>query len=158
MDKHIRDADEDIGGDGTCFRPDLLPNIYALRLEGDCMHPTIQDGQLAVLSPLAPIEPGDFVGVFFKDRLHDFRNCNVIIKRLVMAPWQGYQFGIPIKGEVTPLMIIEQLNPIKRYRVDCCDVLAVHKVLGTYEPGRQDMFRLSEADARLIYDDQQAVA
>ncbi len=144
-------ANDGIEDDGACFRPDLMPKIYALKLEGDCMVPHFRAGHFAVLSPLVPYTPGDFVCLFFKHRLPENHNSNILLKRLVLAPWPGYQFGGTMRGDVTPIVIAEQLNPKLQFRIDCNDLLAVHKVIGSYEPGQQQTVNISDADARLVY-------
>ena len=114
--------------------PDDVPEIYASVCRGDCLSPMFEDGACLVFSKTTAPEPGDFVGFWLHpDAVHD-DELPRRVKRLVSGLPEGSGFTLPYHvrpgDEVEPLIILEQLNPPKRYFVKASHVLAIHKVIG----------------------------
>jgi len=137
---------------GAIFHPETLPSIYALELTGDCLDPVVKDGWLGAFSPVVTFEPDDFVAIFFKHRFPEFRGTNVLLKRLVLGPPDGFDFtASPMKGEALPVIVAEQLNPAKQFFFRCRDILAVHKCVGWYERGQKPALTLTDTEHRMIF-------
>ncbi len=142
---------------GAIFHPETLPKVYALELNGDWLDPVVKHGQLGVYSPLLSYEPGDFVAIFFNRRYAEFEGTNVLMKRLVIPPPPGLDFsGPPITGDVSPVIVAEQLNPRKQYFYKCKDILAIHRCVGWCDRGNMKSIRLTDADYQAIYGQQAA--
>jgi hypothetical protein len=75
-----------------------------------------------------PYEPDDFVVLRWKDgRLPS-------IKRLRMAAPPGWERWHP-ESEVVPFVVVEQLNPPKRYGATTDKLSAIHRVVGSFKAG-----------------------
>ena len=91
---------------------------YIMGTDGTCMMPEIEDGELVLMAPDAPIRPGDIVGLHFRDRRQP------LIKRLVIPVSDGATtlYGLPA-------VLVEQLNPPRRYLFSFgAEVVAIHRV------------------------------
>ncbi len=121
------------------IHPNEMPDTYAITGVGHCMAPLIADGTILVLSKTAHPEPGDIVGVIFTREAAGSWGLPGLVKRLA--------FHLPPASG--GLVVVEQINPARRYLIPSTDVLAVHKAIGTAEsdgPGRAK-FRPSNVEA-----------
>lgn len=100
---------------------------YVITVTGDCLSPEVNDGDYAVASPNAPVTPGKLVILYPNDG--DAR-----IKRAVMMP-PASMMKVHPDCEFMPLVIVEQLNPPRRYTVPVDKLEAVHGVLGVIPRG-----------------------
>ena len=115
--------------------PDDMPDVYASICKGVCLEPFYRDGACLVFSKSEQIEPGDFVGVLLHPAIVEADGLPRRVKRLVSAGWHGITF--PFKphpqDEVEPVVILEQLNPPRIFRIRASHILAMHKVIGEAE-------------------------
>jgi hypothetical protein len=127
------------------IHPDDMPDQYALKAVGDCMTPVIPDGSLIVCDKRVEPEPDDIVSLIFTQEVAERRRLPGLVKKLAMAlpPWN-------MTGDATGLVVVDQLNPPRRYCIPTADLLAVHKVIGTAESSGDGMatFRPSQAAPR----------
>ncbi len=116
-------------------------DLYATGLDGDCMEPHFKRGDRNLISPSAEPGPGNFV-VFWPKK----EGQQPQLKRLVIPP---LRWNVPAGGEVMPVVVIEQINPPKRYVVAVDRIRAAHKVIASIstasEPGWRD-------DGTYLYD------
>jgi len=104
-------------------------DAYVMRLDGDCLEPKVHDGDCALIAPGMPIRRGDFVVLWPKNPVQ-----RPAIKRLVMAPMEGWEkFNESWEG--LPLVIVEQLNPPRQYRIGVDKLSAIQRVVTTFRPG-----------------------
>ena len=127
------------------IHPDDMPNQYALKGVGDCMVPVLQDGELMVCDKRREPVPGDTVALIFTREVARKWGVSGLVKKLAMAlpPWD-------LAGDACGLIVVDQLNPPRRYVIPTTDVLAVHMVIGIAESagdGRAT-FRPSQAEPR----------
>ena len=124
------------------IHPDVMPDQYALKGVGVCMVPLLADGALMVCDKRRKPVPGDIVSLIFTREAARKWGVPGLVKKLAMAlpPWN-------LTGDACGLVVVDQLNPPRRYCIPTSDLLAVHKVVGTAEhdgEGRAK-FRPSEA-------------
>ena len=116
------------------IHPDDMPDQYALKGVGQCMAPLIADQTLLVFDKRQEPRPGDIVGLVFTREAAQRWGLPDLLKRLALAlPPSDPPPGS--KG----LVVVDQLNPPRRYCIPTTDILAVHKAIGTAEsdgPGR----------------------
>ncbi len=98
--------------------------VYACMLRGTCMAPTINDGDMALVSPIEPPQPGDFV------LLAPARGGTPWLKRLVMAPLIPVGTRLHPSSDVSPVVIAEMLNPHKQFMISTDRLVAMHRVVG----------------------------
>lgn len=117
----------------TEIDPADYPEVYASTLAGTCLEPEFHDGDCLVFSKTEACQAGDFVGVWLHPDIAARETSPRCIKRLWMGLPPGFTF--PFRpaptNEVMPLVMLEQLNPPRRYRIPATDIVAVHKVIGT---------------------------
>lgn len=132
--------------DGPPFiHPDDMPDQYALKGVGDCMAPLLEDGALFVCDKQREPAPGDIVSLIFAKEAARRWGVPGLVNKLAMAlpPWN-------LTGDAIGLVIVDQLNPPRRYCIPTSEVLAVHKVIGFAEScgdGRAK-FRPSQTEPR----------
>ncbi len=98
------------------------PNAYALRTEGDCLAPDINDGDVVICDPDAQPSLGDFIAIWWKGG-----SMPPGIKRLVSTlPPRAFWDNDALEAVV----IVEQSNPPKRLAPVMARVAEIHKVLG----------------------------
>ena len=114
------------------FVADPGPGAYALRLEGNCLEPELFDGDMAVVSPTAPLVAGEWVVIW---RLKG----KPLLKRLVIRP-ASFDLDV-VTGEVMPAVIVEMLNPRKVMAIPMDQVKAIHAVVGTMRPEQFEPLR-----------------
>ncbi len=109
------------------IHPDTMPDQYALIGVGDCMAPLIADGTLVVFDKRPEPRPGDIVGLVLTREAAKRWGVPGLLKRLALA--------LPpsdLRG-VQGLVVVDQINPPRRYCIPTADILAVHKAIGTAE-------------------------
>ncbi len=110
------------------IHPDDMPDVYSLTGVGRCMEPLIPDGTLIVFDKHQPPQRGDIVGLIFTPEAAQVWGMPGMVKRLALSlPPENIPSGC------TGLVIVEQINPPRQYRVPVTDLLAVHKAIGTAE-------------------------
>ena len=97
------------------------PNCYALVVEGNCMSPEANDGDHLIASPDAPLELGKLVVLYPK-------KGRLGVKRLVLRPMPNFM-AFTSDWELVPLVIVEMLNPPRRFDITVDKLKAVHGVL-----------------------------
>lgn len=107
------------------IHPDAMPDHYALIVVGQCMTPLIAAGTLLVFDKRQRPCPGDIVGLVFTREAAKRWDCPGLVKRLALA--------LPDLLDTEGLVVVDQINPPRRYCIPTGDVLAVHKVVGTAE-------------------------
>ncbi len=117
--------------------PAKMPDRYALIISGDCMSPELEDGQKLLFMRHAPVNPGDFVGIFFRPEFVKPGHSNIFVKRLIMGvpPWVTFPWTESPTSEVHALMVFEQINPWKQFSYKCEAVLDVHYCAGVVPEG-----------------------
>jgi hypothetical protein len=100
------------------IHPDDMPDMYALTGVGTCMEPVIPDRSCCVFDKREAPQPGDLVGLIFTEEAAQRRGVPGMIKRLVS--------GSADDG----LIVVEQIQFNRSYRLPSDDVLAVHKFVG----------------------------
>jgi len=112
--------------------PATTPDIYALRVSGDCMAPAIRNGDHVLCDKCAPVEAGELAVFYYRpDRIPEGeRQAN--LKRIVLLPSPSISFPYHNHPDstVSPVMIVESDNPQDRYAVDCDALLGIHRCLG----------------------------
>jgi hypothetical protein len=108
-----------------------VADIYAMGVDGDCLEPVIHNKSMVLVTPEMPIRSGDFVTLWPKDP-----GQRPGIKRVVMAPPENWSSWV--SDEVIPLVIVEQLNPPRQYRITTDKLSAIHRVFATFTPGRPE--------------------
>lgn len=118
------------------IHPDDMPDVYALRGVGTCMEPRVPDGSLVVMDKRQTPAPGDVVSVTFTREAAARWRLPGLLKMLAL--------GLPpmnLVGDAVGLIVVDQINPPRRYAIPTTDVLAVHKCLGTAETGSDGTVR-----------------
>lgn len=114
------------------IHPDDMPDIHALHGYGDCMEPLICDGAILAFDRRETPQPGDIVSVIFTEEAAERWKLPGLVKRLAMA-LPPVKLGGKAAGDVISLVVVDQLNPPRRYCIPTTDILAVHKYVGTAE-------------------------
>ena len=110
------------------IHPDDMPDVHAMPGYGRCMEPLIADGALLVFDKRETPEPGDVVSVIFTREAARRWNLPGLIKKLARP--------LPlaeVPGGCVGLVVVEQINPPRRYTIPSTDVLGVHKFIATAE-------------------------
>lgn len=110
-----------VGVPAACFLAGAQddPELYGLTVDGTCLAPVINDGDLIIASPTAPIADGDYVVIWGASE-------RPLVKRIVGALPRPYAPG----SDVQPCLRAEQLNPPKKYLFPVDRIRAVHRVIG----------------------------
>ena len=118
------------------IHPDTMPDVYAAPGRGSCMEPLIADGTSLVFDKREEPKPGNLVALWFTREAAPSFGDPGWFKRLVSVPPPG----------LDGLIVVEQLNPPRRYSIPATAVLAIHKAVATaeslgggracYRPGR----------------------
>lgn len=111
--------------------PDQWPDLFASTAFGTCLEPVFRDGACLAFQKSAPVAPGDFVGIVFKPEFVPPGRPQAIVKRLVFGLGG---LSLPLETGwgrgLTPMLIVEQLNPPRQFSIPATRLLAVHKVIG----------------------------
>ena len=103
-------------------------SLYATKLVGDCMEPLFDAGCRVVgTSSRHPVN-GEYVLVF----LHGVETP--LLKRAVMIP-PLIMMDIKPGGNVTPLVIVEQINPSRTYQFPVDRIESIHPVVAVAPAG-----------------------
>lgn len=102
------------------IHPDNMPDLYALTGVGTCMLPLIDDGACVAFDKRLPVKSGDIVCVIFSARAAAAYGAPGLLKRFVSMPPEGFD----------GMIVVEQVNPVRRYTIPSTDVLAIHKMIG----------------------------
>ena len=108
-------------------------HLYILILDGDCLEPEVHHNDHAIVAPTMPVRRGDFVVLWPKNPAHRPQ-----MKRVVMAPMEGWQKYSPDTWDVLPLIFVEQLNPPRHYQITTDKLSAIHRVVTTFRPGEYE--------------------
>ncbi len=96
---------------------------YAVRVCGNCLSPIFQNEDVLIVDPDQKPVSGDCVVIWFNTG-----NTPIVKRLLLNLPPESMRF---LKQDSAELLIIcEQLNPPKQYKIGFSKVKAVHKVLG----------------------------
>lgn len=114
------------------FPDATFPELYAMKLSGDCLAPELMDGDEVKFSSVEPPVVGDFCIFIMRPELVPRGGMQCIIKRMVMAPppYVKLPFRENPKSEVHALVMAEQLNPRRQFMINCEHLLAIHKFAG----------------------------
>lgn len=117
------------------YDPDELPDLYAARGAGTCMEPDLHDGVCLAFQRSGVCKPGDFVAIWLRPERVRPGGQHHWLKRLVMAPpsWMRFPYTPAPGSSIEPVIVVEQLNPPKRYVIACADILAMHRCIGEAE-------------------------
>lgn len=112
-----------------------LPEIYAMRVVGSCMAPEIEDSSVVIVDQLSPCRARDLVVCYLRPELVKDGNPQGALKRLVLSVPGGVvlPFVANPGDELEPLLVLEQSNPRRQFRVRCSDVAALHRCVGPAE-------------------------
>jgi len=104
-----------------------LPNLFALRVDGDCMAPLLEDGGCVVVDKRAPPRPGDLVVLHFRQEV-PAGVAQLQVKRLVLLPphFVSFLWTDDPRSDIAAAMVVETLNPPSRRRLECSRLMAVH--------------------------------
>ena len=94
------------------------PRAYAVYIVGSSMEPRYFPGELVRIHPGKPITIGAFVLVQIRPE-HDGETPKAVIKRLVKRTGNK--------------VILEQLNPPKKFEIKADDIVSIHRVVGSSE-------------------------
>lgn len=94
-------------GDGWVESYSSDPNVYALRVKGDSMHPAIRHGQFVVVEPNGACMPGEYVVL-------QLTNGKKMVKELMR--------------ETATEVVIESVNGNHRQTLDRADIARMHPV------------------------------
>lgn len=119
------------------FPDATFPELYAMKLSGDCLAPELMDGDEVKFSSIEPPAVGDFCIFIMRPELVQPGGMQCITKRMVMAPppYVKLPYRENPKSEVHALVVAEQLNPRRQYFIPCEKLLAIHKFVGVQRRG-----------------------
>jgi hypothetical protein len=141
----VRPASE-IAKDPVLF-PDTFPDFYALVCEGVCLEPIVPHGASVAVTKLGKPKAGDFVCIWQRPEIVSPGQHQLVLKRLVLdvPPWVKFPYQDHPDSDVAAILIAEQFNPRRSYRIRCSDLLAVHKAIG-YTTGKIGRKSISTGD------------
>ncbi len=105
------------------------PGLYAMAVRGDCLAPTIRDGDRIVISPATPAKGGEIVHIKRTDGMHT-------VKRLTNAVPPVLGRALPKGSEIAYLLGCETLNPPQSFFLEASAVEFVRPVVGIVRQGR----------------------
>jgi Peptidase S24-like len=109
--------------------PSKFKSTYALIGDGDCMSPIIENGTCIGVDPKVRAKAGDIVVVW------PASGTRPSIKRLTHnIPFfvKGFPYLLPKGSEVSPVLLMESINPNQHFSIECCKVKALHVAIGTF--------------------------
>ena len=136
----------------TRLDPALLPDEYAMPADGTCLEPVIMDGACLLFDTREPFKAGDLVVLYRRPELVKPGQHQAIVKRLVtnLPPGMTLPYREHPESEVHVIVIVEQLNPPRRFAVRCQDLLAIHKCLGPV-PADRVRFKVSDEELEAMH-------
>ena len=114
------------------YEVDNLPDVYCMKLDGDCLEPLIPHGASVVLKKSERIAAGDIVCVWFHPRIIKPGMPSAWLKRLQsnIPPWVKFPYADHPDSNVQAALLLEQITPPQSYRIKCSDVIGLHKAIG----------------------------
>ncbi len=103
-------------------------SCYATELVGDCMEPLFVAGCRVVGTSSRHPGNSDFVLIYL------YGIETPLLKRAVMIP-PASMMSIKPGGNVTPLVIVEQINPTRTYQFTVDRIEAIHPVIAVAPAG-----------------------
>jgi hypothetical protein len=126
---------------------DQLPHRYAMIGKGTCMEPLFMDGACLVFDKQAAPEGGDTVIVWFRPERTPEGEPQCMFKRLMGGlPPIAFPFDLSPTSNCEPLVMVEMINPPRRFRIPASHVLAVHKCIGEADTNGDGTARLRPLD------------
>lgn len=114
------------------YQVDELPEIYAMQVAGRCMEPIYPNDCKLRFSRLEHAKRGDDVVIWRKPEITEPGSFQCLVKRLV-TPLPRQAFPHPFSTALTGVLVVEALNPRRRYTVPTSEIMAVHKCIGLHE-------------------------
>ena len=108
---------------GPLVEPPTDP-LYIVIVEGDCMKPVLNDGEMAVIENRLP-DPGEVGVIFFND------GQQPLVKRIETLILNSTHHP---ESEVTQLVYFSQINPERLYSLSADRISGYHTVTGTLDP------------------------
>lgn len=107
------------------IHPGDMPDLHALHGYGTCMEPLIADGALLVIDKREEPRPGDVVSLIFTQEAARQWRLPGLVKKLA--------FALPPRELPREMgaVVVDQINPPRRYVIPLSDLLAVFKCVGT---------------------------
>lgn len=117
---------------GIPFPEAVFPELYAMKLSGDCLAPELNDGDEVQFSSIEPPKVGDFCIFVLRPELVRPGGMQCMIKRLTMGlpPYVTLPFREHPNSDVHALVMAEQTNPRRQYMIRCENLLAIHRFVG----------------------------
>ncbi len=117
------------------LHPATMPDVYAMEITGDCMHPFYFDGQKLLFSKTERWEIGDPVALFRKPESLKPGETQVLFKQLIAGPtWDYWQGRNRVRyGNVKPMVMVRMLNPARTLFFPADSLLGIHKCIGSME-------------------------
>jgi hypothetical protein len=96
------------------------------------MEPLIQDGTCMAFTRCGTPEPGEFVAIWFRPEHTPSDGLPQQLKRLAMPLMEGLTFPYaPVSpAECVPLVVVEMVNPPRRWAIPATHIRALHRCLG----------------------------
>lgn len=128
--------------DADQTRGTAYPDVYALRVRGACLAPTIPDDCHVICDSRLSVVPGDIVVVHFCPERVRPGGDTCILKRLVIGPPNtiSFPFVNHPDSNLVPAIILEMDNPKRRLAVPCDAVMAIHRCVGPVDESKVDYF------------------
>jgi hypothetical protein len=112
---------------------DAMPDVYCMKLDGDCLEPFVPDGASVALQKSAAYTVGDVVCIWWRPEFLKPGMHPAWLKRIRLnAPHfvKKYPYNDHPESDVGALIVLEQLNPPRAYAVPCSHIHAIHKAIG----------------------------
>jgi hypothetical protein len=113
--------------------PETLPDLYCMKLDGDCLAPVVPDGAAVMIKKAETYGVGDVVCIWFRPEAISPGGHQAWLKRVTLnvPPWvKKFPYRDHPESECLAMIMVEQLNPLRSYAVKCSDILAIHKAAG----------------------------
>jgi hypothetical protein len=110
----------------------VLPEDYAMIVDGDCLDPEIGHGAKLHINKSAPYKVGDFVAIWFRPECCKPGGLQCLVKRMAMSIFPGLKFPYVMSpgSNVVPIFVAEMLKPPQTFYYPADKIIAVHKVMG----------------------------
>lgn len=119
------------------LRPEDMDGRYGLHVSGTCCEPYLADGSMIEVSATERANMGDFVALFLDPEKIKPGTLQMQVKRLVFGvPQEWWSNPERYTGNITPVLIVEMLNPQKTLYIPPALLLGYHKVIGPLDPAR----------------------
>src|SRR5665213_4381952 len=103
--------------------PSVLPDQYAMYVNGTCLEPEILNGTCVLIDKAQAYRPGDLVPIYRRREATPPGQFQSQLKRLVMMPphWVRFPYREHPQGEIASLVIVEMINPRRQLAFRCGD-------------------------------------